>query len=77
MKKYLLSATFTFAMVVMLLSSGKVQSQASLPEQGYEPKLEPCSYPIVAGTLWVVKCRPLEDASCSVSAQIPCAEAEG
>lgn len=74
MKNYLLSATLGFAMVVMLFSSGQVQSQASLPEQGYEPKLEPCSYPVVAGTLWVVKCRPLEEASCSVSSQIPCGE---
>ncbi|MDO9554052.1 hypothetical protein [Rhodonellum sp.] len=74
MKKFILSTTLGFAMVVMLFSSGNVQSQAALPEEGYEPKLEPCSYPVVAGTLWVVKCRPMEYASCTVSSQIPCGE---
>ncbi|WP_291788609.1 hypothetical protein [Cecembia sp.] len=51
-------------------------AQASLPTEGYEPSLEACCEPIVAGCVWVVKCRP-GDGSCSVSSQIPCGEAGG
>ncbi|MCL6259736.1 hypothetical protein M3O96_11595 [Aquiflexum sp. TKW24L] len=71
MKKYLLSATFGFAMVAMLFSSGKVQGQASLPGSYYVSS-EFCYCGIE-----VDKCRYDGESPCEVSSQIPCEEACG
>lgn len=72
MKKLFLNLIAGF-LILFLVQGNYLFAQESLPEEGYEPSLESCCDPIVAGDChWVVKCRPSDTGSCSVSSQIPC-----